>query len=112
MAKATLGVSRVLKLDCHVQMSHVSEQTCEEPALALPRRNPSAIFRSDDREVAATYRMTRAEKESIRREAAELGLSGQQLFELRMFGQAKPVGRDGRPPKPKRSQMEELPIAG
>ena len=66
--------------------------------------------RSVDRDVAATYRMTRSEKERIRREAAELGLTGQQLFELRMFGQAKPVGRDGRPRT--RRQAEELPIAG
>lgn len=66
--------------------------------------------RSVDRDVAATYRMTRADKERIRREAADLGLTAQQLFELRMFGQAKPVGRDGRPRT--RRQVEELPIAG
>lgn len=84
------------------------EMTREESE--LPRRNPSAMFRSDDREVAATYRMTRDEKQRLRREAAELGLTLQQLFELRMFGQAKPVGRDGRPPKS--TQQEELPIAG
>lgn len=74
-------------------------------------RNPSAIYRGDEREIAATYRMTRAEKEHIKREAASLGLTGQQLFELRMFGQAKPVGRDGRP-RINRQQAEELPIAG
>lgn len=89
-------------------MVHMPEQTCEETT--LPHRNPSALFRSDEREVASTYRMTRAEKQRLRREAAELGLTGQQLFELRMFGHAKPVGRDGRPPKS--SQQEELPIAG
>jgi hypothetical protein len=66
--------------------------------------------RSVDRDVAATYRMTSEERAKIRREAAELGLTGQQLFELRMFGRAKPVGRDGRPKT--RHQAEELPIAG
>lgn len=74
-------------------------------------RNRSAIYRGDEREIAATYRMTRAEKDRIKREAAEMGLTGQQLFELRMFGQAKPVGRDGRP-RISRHQDEELPIAG
>lgn len=48
--------------------------------------------RTAERDVAATYRMRRDEKERLRREAAELGLTAQQLFELRMFGQAKPVG--------------------
>ncbi len=86
----------------------MSEQSVEEPT--LPRRNPSAMFRSDEREIAATYRMTRAEKQRLRQEAAELGLTGQQLFELRMFGRAKPVGRNGRPPKS--AEQEELPIAG
>lgn len=66
--------------------------------------------RSETRDVAATYRMTRQEKEFLRQEAARLGLTAQQLFELRMFGEAKPVGRYGRPRKS--SQSEELPIAG
>jgi hypothetical protein len=65
--------------------------------------------RSVERFTAATYRMTEAEKARIRREAADLGLTNQQLFELRMFGQAKPVGRDGRRPKPR--QDEKLPLA-
>jgi hypothetical protein len=66
--------------------------------------------RGVDRDAAATYRMTRKEKDKLSREAAELGLTNQQLFELRMLGHAKPLGRYGRPRKP--NQAEELPIAG
>ncbi len=72
--------------------------------------NPYSESRSVTREAAATYRMTRAEKDQLRREASQQGLTGQQLFELRMFGAAKPIGQAGRPPKPR--QAEELPIAG
>lgn len=65
----------------------------------------------EPRDVSGTYRMTRSDKARIKHEAAELGLTVQQLFELRMFGHAKPVGRDGRP-RLDRHQAEELPIAG
>jgi hypothetical protein len=68
--------------------------------------NAYGELRSTDREVAVTYRLTRANKERIQREAKELGLTGTQLFELRMFGAANPTGRDGRPRKPR--QDEEL----
>lgn len=66
--------------------------------------------RSAERDTAATYRMTKAEKARLRREADELEMTSQQLFELRMFGQAKPVGRYGRPNK--RPQAEELRLTG
>ncbi|MGI8682373.1 MAG: hypothetical protein ACR2JO_09680 [Mycobacteriales bacterium] len=66
--------------------------------------------RSSERDVAMTFRMTRAERERLRVEATEAGLTTQQLWELRMLGAAKPRGRDGRPPKSR--QAEELPIAG
>lgn len=66
--------------------------------------------RSAERDVAATYRMTKAEKEHLRSEADKLGLTAQQLFELRMLGAAKPVGRYGRPRV--RPQAEELRLTG
>lgn len=65
----------------------------------------------EPRDVSGTYRMTRSEKARMKREASELGLTVQQLFELRMFGAAKPIGQDGRP-RINRHQAEELPIAG
>ena len=59
---------------------------------------------------SVTYRLTQADKQRLLHEAAELGLTSQQLFEQRMLGMARPVGRDGRPPRV--TQAEELPIAG
>lgn len=55
--------------------------------------------RSNAREDAATFRMTTDEKARLKAEAAAAGLTFQQLFELRMLGQAKPRLRDGRPRK-------------
>ena len=80
------------------------------PGRLSPMPNSYGERRSEDRDVAVTYRLTRAERDQLRRVAAELGLTGHQLFQLRMLGKAKPVGRYGRPPKP--VQDEELPIAG
>ena len=55
----------------------------------------------------ATFRMTREERAGLHREAAEAGLSVQQLFELRMLGAVRPPrGKPGRPRKPR--QDEEL----
>ena len=65
----------------------------------------------DKPDCSDTYRLTRAEKERLAREAASLGLTKQQLFELRMLGEAKPVRQAGRPRKPRVAQ-QELPIAG
>jgi hypothetical protein len=64
-------------------------------------------FRGPDRQAGARFRMSAEEKDRLKREAAEAGLTFQQLFELRMLGTAKPVGRDGRRPRIKR-QDEEL----
>jgi len=89
-------------------MTPMSDQLDEE-GLEVPRHR-SAMFRSDAREFAGAFRMTRADKERLHRDAAELGLTMQQLFELRMLGEARPVGRHGRPRKVRRE--EELPIAG
>ena len=77
-------------------------------------RNPSAMNRSDAREIAATYRMPRADKERLRCEAAAAGLTMQQLFELRMFGEARPVGPFGRTRKLNNAEEKagELPLAG
>lgn len=72
--------------------------------------NSLTDLRSAERETHATYRMSKAEKERLRREADELGLTALQLFQLRMFGEAQPVGRNGRPNK--RHQLEELPLTG
>lgn len=65
-------------------------------------------FRSSDRDAPATFRMSVEEKARIKREAADAGLTLQQLFELRMLGEAKPRPRDGRRPKPNRLDQLEL----
>jgi hypothetical protein len=62
-----------------------------------------------DRETSLTLRLSIDERERLKREAAELGLTLQQLFELRMLGGAKPRAVMGRRPKPR--QDEELPLA-
>ena len=76
-----------------------------------PPRNSSARNRSELREAAAIYRMPRADKERLRNEAAAAGLTMQQLFELRMFGEARPsYGRPRKLNNPEKA--EELPLAG
>jgi hypothetical protein len=66
--------------------------------------------RSPERDTSTTYRISKAEKARLRQEADELGLTALQLFQLRMLGEAKPVGRAGRPNK--RPQAEELRLTG
>jgi len=65
--------------------------------------NAYGELRSSTREVAMTFRMTNVERAQLQREAIEADMSQQQLFELRMFGSAKPRGRDGRPRKQRQS---------
>ena len=77
----------------------------ERPRTSSPRK------RSDARAAAAIYRMHRADKERLRCEAAAAGLTMQQLFELRMFGEARPsYGRPRKLNNPEKA--EELPLAG
>lgn len=98
------GLARLLK---------VARRAAPEKWICGARVHPMNSLgeaRSAERDTAATYRMTKAEKERLRREADELEMTAQQLFELRMFGQAKPVGRHGRPNK--RPQAEELRLTG
>lgn len=66
--------------------------------------------RSVQRSAAATFRMTPEENRRIKQEAADLGLTFQQLFQLRMLGGIQPTGQPGRPRKSARDQ--ELPLAG
>lgn len=66
--------------------------------------------RSAGRSAPATFRMSDGEKARLKQEAADAGLTLQQLFEQRMLGEAKPRGRDGRPRKI--DQAEQLPLAG
>ena len=74
-------------------------------------RNSSPRKRSDARAAAAIYRMHHADKERLRSEAAAAGLTMQQLFELRMFGEARPsYGRPRKLNNPEKA--EELPLAG
>ena len=73
----------------------------------------TAWVREDDeswRSAPTTVRMTVEERTKLRAEAASLGLSLQQLFELRLFGTVKPRRVPGR--RPKSQEQEELPIAG
>ncbi len=72
-------------------------------ARSIAMANAYGELRSSTREVAMTFRMTNAERAQLQREAIEAGMSQQQLFELRMFGSAKPRGRDGRPRKQRQS---------
>jgi hypothetical protein len=51
--------------------------------------------RSVDRADSVKFRMRSAEKAVLKRDAAEAGLTVQQLLELRVFGQAKPIRRPG-----------------
>jgi hypothetical protein len=74
----------------------------------------TAWVREDDeswKSAPTTVRMTVEERAKLRAEATSLGLSLQQLFELRLFGAIKPRRVPGRRPKPNEDQ-EELPIAG
>ncbi len=72
-------------------------------ARSIAMANAYGELRSSTREVAMTFRMTNAERAQLQREAIEADMSQQQLFELRMFGSAKPRGRDGRPRKQRQS---------
>ncbi len=56
-----------------------------------------------------TFRMTSTDRDRLRHQALETGMSQQQLFELRMFGAAKPRRRDGRPRKARHPGQEVLP---
>jgi hypothetical protein len=67
-------------------------------------------YRSEDRDVSATFRMHAADKLRLKQDAAKAGLTMQQLFELKMLGEARPRGQDGRPRKP--GQLDELPLTG
>lgn len=68
-----------------------------------------SLHRSDERNAVALFRMSDDEKARLKQDAADAGLTLQQLFELRMLGAAKPRRRDGRPPK---DRQEQLPLAG
>ena len=67
-------------------------------------------FRSPDRDAVASFRMSMDEKERLKKLAADAGMTLQQLFELRMLGEAKPRPRDGR--KPRSRPEQKLPLAG
>ena len=104
-------------MDVQRQDEHMAESHDEEPPRnpdKKPPRNSSARNRSELREIAAIYRMPRADKERLRCEAAAAGLTMQQLFELRMFGEARPVGPFGRTRKLNNAEEKagELPLAG
>ena len=104
-------------MDVQRQDEHMAESHDDEPPRnpdEKPPRNSSARNRSELREAAAISRMPRADKERLRCEAAAAGLTMQQLFELRMFGEARPVGPFGRTRKLDKAEekAEELPLAG
>lgn len=60
----------------------------------------------DDRGTSLTFRLAIAERERLKHQAGEQGLTLQQLFEQLMLGGAKPRRAMGRRPKP--AQSEEL----
>ena len=107
-------MSRQALVDVQRQDEHMAESHDEDPPRnpdAGRPRNASARKRSDAREIAAIYRMHRADKERLRCEAAAAGLTMQRLFELRMFGEARPsYGRPRKLNNPEKA--EELPLAG
>lgn len=69
----------------------------------------TAGARHEPERVGVQFRVTAEDRERLRREAAEAGLTQTQLFELRMFGAAKPVRQYGRPRKPLNPNQEVLP---
>ena len=71
---------------------------------------PRDPHRSADREAPATFRMSVAEKARLKQEAADAGLTLQQLFEQRMLGEARPRPRDGR--RPSAEPGDQLSLAG
>ena len=109
-------MSRQALVDVPRQDEHMAESHDEAPPRnsdAERPRNSSPRKRSDARAAAAIYRMHHADKERLRSEAAAAGLTMQQLFELRMFGEARPVGPFGRTRKLNNPEKaEELPLAG
>lgn len=65
-------------------------------------------YRSADRELRLSFRVSSKEAAQLRREALAEGFASvQQLLEFRVFGSAKPARRPG--PQP---QREELPMTG
>lgn len=64
--------------------------------------------RSAERKAVSVFRTSAEEKARLRAEASAAGLTLQQLFELRLLGEAKPVPESGRR---KRLQQEELPLS-
>ncbi len=65
--------------------------------------------RSDEREVAVNFRLRREARERISCEARDLGLTRQELFELRMLGGIQPNRGPGRPRKAPPAEQEVLP---
>jgi hypothetical protein len=59
--------------------------------------------------VAFEFRMTREQRESLRAEARERGITMQELLELTVFREVRPRQRKRRKPL---YQREELPVAG
>lgn len=62
--------------------------------------------RGPERRASSIFRMSVEEKARLEAEAAEAGISLQQLFELRILGAVKPAPGPGRRKKPR--QSEEL----
>lgn len=62
--------------------------------------------RGPERRASSIFRMSVEEKAQLEAEAAEAGISLQQLFELRILGTVKPAPGPGRRKKPR--QNEEL----
>ena len=110
-------MSRQALVDVQRQDERMAESHDEDPPRNPDAERPRNSSRKEAQrraEAAAIYRMHRADKERLRSEAAAAGLTMQQLFELRMFGEARPVGPYGRPRKLNNAEekAEELPLAG
>ena len=66
--------------------------------------------RSKARDVSAVFRMSVEDRARLKREAADAGVSLQQLFEQKLLGEHRPARAPGRPRK--RPSDAELPLTG
>ena len=70
-------------------------------------------MRETDRATALLFRMSHEAKAALHREAGELGISVQALFERRMLGQVDAVDRRPGPAAARRrSHQDGLPLTG
>lgn len=76
--------------------------------LAITLSSMAEMYRSPEQATCVVVRMGDDDKAALKKEAADAGLTMQQLAELRLFGEARPLRTPGRRKQAK--QPEELPL--